>query len=289
MGLQDDLLFNVPEPTAALGAIEFRIDGGTTRKVDYVAVEEPLEVRVVHFDSGRLVTSKVAVTMRTPGDDFELAVGFLHSEGVIRSAGDVTSVSYCTEPNEPQRFNIVNVQLSPNVTFDAESLSRRVFTSSACGVCGTASLEYVQKVCATKPVGDFAVGRELLCSLLSKLRDAQRFFSRTGGLHASALIDTEGSLLAVREDVGRHNAMDKLVGHLLLEGRLPASNKIVLVSGRASFELVQKAVLAGIPMLVAVGAPSSLAVELAEKYGVTLVGFLRENRFNVYSSPERIV
>lgn len=289
MSWHDELLFNVSEPTVALGVREYRVGGDVTEKVDYVVTEEPLEIRVVHWDSGRLVTSRVTVTMRTPGYDFELAVGFLHSEGVIRSARDVASVSYCTDPNEPQRFNIVNVQLEPNVAVDAESLSRLVFTSSACGVCGVASLEYVQKLCAVRPVGDFVIGREVLASLPSKLRGAQRFFTRTGGLHASALIDVDGSLLYVREDVGRHNAMDKLVGHLLLEGRLPASNKIVLVSGRAGFELVQKAVLAGIPMLAAVGAPSSLAVELAEKYGVTLVGFLRENKFNVYSSPERII
>ncbi len=288
MNWQDDLLFGVPESTVALRVREYRVNGDVAGKVDYVAAEEPLEIRVVHWDSDRLVTSRVAVTMRTPGNDFELAVGFLHSEGVIRNARDVTGVSYCTDPSEPQRFNIVNVQLSPSVSFDAESLSRRVFTSSACGVCGAASLEYVEKLCAVKPVGDFVIERKVLASLPSKLRGAQRLFSRTGGLHASALMDADGSLLLVREDIGRHNAMDKLVGHLLLGGGLPASNKIVLVSGRAGFELLQKAALAGIPMLVAVGAPSSLAVELAEKYGITLVGFLREDKFNVYSSPERI-
>ncbi|MEM0322128.1 MAG: formate dehydrogenase accessory sulfurtransferase FdhD [Thermoprotei archaeon] len=288
MGWSSELVFDAPGPTEALRVGGYRVGIEPAEIVDYVAVEEPLEIRVLHWDSGQLTRNSVAVTMRTPGNDFELAVGFLYSEGVIRSARDIQSVSYCTDPDEPQRYNIVNVQLAEGVGFNPESLSRRVFTSSACGVCGTASLEQLEKLCPVKPEGNFTIKQEVLFSLPSKLRGAQRFFQKTGGLHASALIDIDGSVLAVREDVGRHNAMDKLVGHLLLDGGLPASNKIVLVSGRAGFELVQKAVLAGIPMLVAIGAPSSLAVKLAEKYSVTLVGFLREDRFNVYSAPNRI-
>lgn len=277
-----------PEPVSSVGVVGYRSDGTKTSSVDYVASEEPLEIRVLHWVQDRLVTSRVAVTMRTPGHDFELAAGFLYSEGVLRGPKELEGISYCTDPAEPQRFNIVNVRLRRGVPFDEGSLSRNVFTSSACGVCGRAALEYVEKACPTRPVGDFAVKPETLFSLPSKLRGAQSVFSMTGGLHASALVDPDGKLLLVREDVGRHNAMDKLVGHLLLEGLLPAHNRIVVVSGRASFELVQKAVLAGIPMLVAVGAPSSLAVELAEQFGVTLVGFLRENRFNVYCAPHRI-
>lgn len=276
------------EPASSVRVIGYWADGKRTLSVDYVASEEPLEIRVVHWDGGRPTTSRVAVTMRTPGHDFELAVGFLHSEGVLRGLGELEAVSYCTDPEEPQRYNVVNVRLKRGVAFDPKSLSRNVLTSSACGVCGEAALEMVEKTCPAKPVGDFAVKPETLFALPSKLRRAQSLFSVTGGLHASALFDPKGDLIALREDVGRHNAMDKLVGHLLLEGMLPAKNTLAVVSGRASFELVQKAVLAGIPMLVAVGAPSSLAVTLAEKYGVTLVGFLRENRFNVYTAPERI-
>jgi len=276
-----------PEPLTTVRVLEYR-DHSLFTKMDYVATEEPLEIRVIHGSYDAPVTSKVALSMRTPGNDFELALGFLYSEGVIRSRDDVERVSYCTDPNEPQRFNIVNVRLKVGVKFDPSNLSRNVFTSSACGVCGKATLENLKTVCPTKPLGEITLNPSFIASLSEKLKLSQRFFLRTGGVHASALFEQDGSLLLIRDDVGRHNAMDKLIGSLLLEKKLPASNKLVMVSGRASFELVQKAILAGIPVLVAVGAPSSLAVELAQEYNLTLIGFLRDDKFNVYSGFERI-
>ncbi|MHB1868749.1 MAG: formate dehydrogenase accessory sulfurtransferase FdhD [Nitrososphaerales archaeon] len=228
--------------------------------------------------------------MGTPGNDFELSAGFLLSEGVARNREDIVRMSYCTDPEEIQRYNIVNVYLSENVLFDTQQLSRHVYTSSSCGVCGKASLEQVRTVCNRLPVGTVKVSSKIILSLPSKLKDAQNIFTKTGGLHAAALFDAaSGSVIKLREDVGRHNALDKIVGSLLMAGSLPASETLLMLSGRASFELVQKAAVAGIPFICAVGAPSSLAVELACEYKMTLVGFLRENSFNIYSGGERII
>lgn len=266
------------------------VDGERARyRQDEVAIEEPLEIRLFAWRDGAPVRHRIAVTMRTPGNDFELAAGFLLTEGIINEAPAIERISYCTDPGEPQRQNIVNVELSPHVAFDPERLSRHVYTNSSCGICGKASLESVRAVCRRKPTGNMRLAPELLAALPEEQRRAQRIFSRTGGLHASALFDADGRLQLLREDVGRHNAMDKLVGSLLLSNRLPASDTIVLVSGRASFELVQKAAMAGIPALAAVGAPSSLAIELAREFGMTLIGFLRGARFNVYAGAERIL
>lgn len=263
-------------------------DGRPRYRDDELATEEPLEVRVLTPSAGRWACHRVAVTLRTPGHDFELAAGFLYSEGVISDRRAIARIAYCTDPDEPQQYNVVNVYLEPGVSFDPERLSRHVYTNSSCGVCGKAALEFIRVVCPRPPVGDFRLSPDFFRSLPEALQSAQRIFARTGGLHASALFDRDGRLILLREDVGRHNAMDKLVGALLLEDRLPASNTVVLVSGRASFELVQKALLAGIPVLAAVGAPSSLAVDVAREFGMTLIGFLREGRFNVYTGPERI-
>ncbi len=263
-------------------------NGSVQSRADELATEEPLEVRVAYFEAGVERRRSVAVTMRTPGNDFELAAGFLYSEGVISGPEAVGQIAYCTDVDGPQMYNVVTVHLRPGVPFDPERLSRNVYTTSSCGVCGKASLELVRTVCPSRPVGDFRLRPEVLLRLPDTLVRAQPVFARTGGLHAAALFDGTGRLLLAREDVGRHNAMDKLIGALLLAGGLPASNTVVLVSGRASFELVQKAVLAGIPVLAAVGAPSSLAVELAREFGLTLIGFLRADRFNVYSGAERI-
>jgi len=263
-------------------------DGRPRYRDDELATEEPLEIRVLTPSAGRWTCHRVAVTLRTPGHDFELAAGFLYTEGVVPDRRAIARIAYCTDPGEPQHYNVVNVYLAPGVPFDPERLSRHVFMNSSCGICGKAALELVQAVCPRPPVGDLRLSSDFLQSLPEALRSAQRIFARTGGLHASALFDQGGRLTLLREDVGRHNAMDKLVGALLLEGRLPASNTVVLVSGRASFELVQKALMAGIPVLAAVGAPSSLAVDLARAFGMTLIGFLREGRFNVYTGVERI-
>ncbi len=223
--------------------------------------------------------------MRTPGGDFELAVGFLFTEGLIRGPKDIAKVSYCELPPEEQHYNVVTVRLS--VPFDAERVKRNFFSSSSCGICGKGSLEDVEVRCA--PVGPGpAVGRSTISGLPEALRRAQPVFEQTGGLHAAALFDADGSLLSLREDVGRHNAVDKLIGEALLNGGDALSERVLLVSGRVSFEIAQKAAVAAVPIVAAVGAPSSLSVEAAERFGMTVVGFVRDGRFNVYSHPERI-
>lgn len=261
--------------------------GAVEHRPDLLAVEEPLEIRVVPEVAGRRRRHSLAVTMRTPGHDFELAAGFLLSEGVVGGKDGIWHVAYCQETPEAQR-NVVEVMLAPSVPFDPARFSRNVYTTSSCGVCGKTSIDLVQAVCPRRPAGNARFQRDLLPRLPAVLREAQAVFSHTGGLHAAGLFDPEGRLLLLREDVGRHNAVDKVIGALLLEGALPASDRLLLVSGRASFELVQKALMAGIPALAAVGAPSSLAVELAGDLGLTLVGFLSERRFNVYAGEERI-
>ena len=263
-------------------------DGQRVRRQDELATEEPLEIRVVWVDQAGPRTERVAVTMRTPGNDFELAAGFLFTEGAIASRDAVDSIAYCTDPDEPQQYKVVNVFLRPGVPFDTARLSRHVYASSSCGICGKASLELVRTVCPHLPIGTVPIASAQLLALPERLRQAQTVFARTGGLHAVALFTPDGDLRVAREDVGRHNAMDKVIGTILLDGTLPASDTVALVSGRASFEVVQKALMAGIPTLAAVGAPSSLAVDLAREAGMTLIGFLRDGRFNVYSGGERL-
>jgi FdhD protein len=228
--------------------------------------------------------------MRTPGADFELAAGFLYSEGVVSSRQDIERISYCVDPNVDgeQRYNIVNVKLREGLSIDLQPLERHFFTTSACGVCGKASLEALRlRGCSVIP-DTLEVAAEVIYSLPEQLRSAQRVFSITGGLHAAALFDAQGQLLSVREDVGRHNALDKLVGSALLSDQLPLNNHIVLVSGRSSFEILQKCLAAGVPIVCAVSAPSSLSVALAREFGITLIGFLRGERFNVYAGRERL-
>ncbi len=227
----------------------------------------------------------VAVTMRTPGNDFELACGFLFTEGLI-GPGDVAQVSYCDSLDGDQEYNVVTVRTAGPV--DATVISHRNFYStSSCGICGKASLEEIEVHCA--PIGDGPlVRRDTIVSLPERLRSRQRVFDRTGGLHAAGLFSAEGEPRAIREDIGRHNAVDKIVGRSLLAAELPLGRSILLVSGRAGFEIVQKAAVAGIPVLCAVSAPSSLAVEAADRLGMTLIGFLRDESFNIYAHPERI-
>lgn len=267
------------------------VSRGTFReRLDRLAAEEPLEIRVLKYNNlnSDWTQYSIAVTMRTPGSDFELAAGFLFSEGVIKKKRDIERITYCTDPKERQQYNIVNVYLSDEVKFDPNTLSRHVYTSSSCGICGKGSIEQVKASCSNKPIGTFQISFEKLAGLPAKLNESQNIFSLTGGLHASGLFDSGGNLLTSREDIGRHNALDKVIGFLLMRDRLPASNTILLVSGRASFELVQKASLAGIPCIAAVGAPSNLAVSLAKEYGMTLIGFLKGERFNVYNAKERL-
>ena len=250
---------------------------------DRVAVEEPLEIRLGFETHGERRTRTVSITMRTPGDDADLATGFLFSEGIIRAPDDIAVVKPCTGDNA------IRVELEDGIGVDLGTLERHFYTTSSCGVCGKASLNalYVNGVrpfSHSTPVFD----PDVLVSIPDLLRDAQSTFDKTGGLHAAAAFDTAGDLIVVREDVGRHNAVDKVVGALLAAGRLPAQDLGLMVSGRASFELTQKALVAGMPLLAAVSAPSSLAVELAQEFNVTLIGFLRDGAFNVYAAKERI-
>ncbi len=258
-------------------------DGATGHRADTLVAEEPMEIRL----NGR----PLAVTMRTPGDDFALALGFLVSEGVLASAEEVAGVVYCAGATSDggNTYNVVDVTLAAGVPVPDVGLERNVYTTSSCGLCGKASLDAVRTATRMPPPAPDrpALTPGLLAALPDRLRSAQAVFERTGGLHAAALFSGAGELLDVREDVGRHNAVDKLVGRALREGRLPLHDLILMVSGRASFELAQKAVMAGIPVLAAVSAPSSLAVDLAAEAGLTLVGFLRGSSMNVYAGEER--
>lgn len=250
---------------------------------DRVAIEEPLEIRLGFEAEGERLTKSVSITMRTPGDDEELALGFLFGEGILQSHNDVALVKPC------QGDNTLRVELESGVAVDLDRLQRHFYTTSSCGVCGKASLDALS-VQGRKPVptqsGQFR--HSMIITIPDRLRAAQRTFDETGGLHAAAAFDAQGELVVVREDVGRHNAVDKVIGALLSAGRLPASDLGLMVSGRASFELMQKTLVAGIPMLAAVSAPSSLAVELAREFNVTLIGFLRGDNFNIYAGEDRI-
>jgi FdhD protein len=261
-------------------------DGSTRIRPDVLATEEPMELRLISGGARQTV----AVTMRTPGADFELAAGFLYGEGIVSSPEDIEKISYCVDADvdAEQRYNIVNVELRGGRGYDLRPLERHFYTTSACGVCGKASLEQLElRGCPVIPPGP-EIAPETIYSLPEKLRGAQGLFEATGGLHAAALFDAEGNLVALKEDVGRHNATDKLLGWALLEGRLPLSDHIVMVSGRSSFEIMQKCLTAGVPIVCAISAPSSLAVDVAREFGMTLVGFLRGSKFNVYAGSERI-
>jgi FdhD protein len=228
--------------------------------------------------------------MRTPGHDYELAAGFLYSEGIIEGSQVIERVSHCQDPEIDQHYNIVNVYFKPGAAFDSSLLTRNFYTTSSCGVCGKASLEALELKDYPDPAPDGPrVPVQLVYSLPDSLREGQRVFDRTGGLHAAGLFDVEGNLVSLREDVGRHNAVDKVVGQALLSGKLPLADRILVVSGRTSFEIMQKALAAGIPVVVAVGAPSSLAVDIAQQFGMTLIGFAKKDRFNVYAGEGRLV
>jgi FdhD protein len=261
--------------------------GSAASVPDVLAAEEPLEIRV--GPSGTARRPPLAVTMRTPGEDLDLALGFLFGEGVIRSAEDVRTAQLCAGDAGPNTYNVVDVALEPSVPAPQTDPSRAFYTTSSCGVCGKASIDAVRTRSAFDVASDtIAVGGPLLSALPDRLRAAQRTFDSTGGLHAAGLFTADGELLCAREDVGRHNAVDKVVGWALRAGRLPLAGHVLLVSGRASFELTQKAWMAGVPLLAAVSAPSTLAVDVATEAGMTLVGFLRGGHMNVYTRPDRI-
>jgi len=262
-----------------------RKDGSFASKPDVLVTEEPLEIRA---ESPSQHAQPIAVTMRTPGHDFELAVGFLYTEGMIKHSDDLRTVRYCQLPDSAeQQFNVVTVSLS--APFD-EALSRRgMVTSASCGICGTTSIEQLsQTVCRIDSKIGPVMSSVMLISLPDIVRKAQPTFDRTGGLHAAGLIDSKGVAMCVREDIGRHNAVDKVIGHAVLENKLPISDHALVVSGRLSFEIIQKAAMAGIAFIAAVGAPSNLAVQTAEDLGITLVGFVRDGTANIYTHKHRI-
>lgn len=280
-----------PEPAYSETAVR-RVAAGTVDidSHDVLAIEEPLEIRIGWRTGGRLEHRAISITMRTPGDDLNLAAGFLFTEGIVASADQIADVRHCGLPAKDKNIqNTVVVELEDGVDIDFKRLERNFYTTSSCGVCGKSSIEALHTGVGTIGGGDLRVASEVIHRLPDTLRASQNVFDQTGGLHASALFNIKGELETLCEDVGRHNALDKVIGRKFLAGREPLSDLILLVSGRSSFELVQKALMAGIPVLAAVGAPSSLAVELARQYGMTLIGFVRDGRFNIYTGETRIV
>jgi len=255
-------------------------DGSAVRKDDFLAAEEPLEIRIGE--------NPLSVTMRTPGHDVELAAGFLFTEGLVQRHEQIVALENVTSDDDGKRGNVVRAELSSEALPDFEKLRRHFFAASSCGICGKASIDAVRSRLLRTPNPDFRVAPNLIVRLPEALRSAQDVFERTGGLHAAALFDAEGKLLIVREDIGRHNAVDKVVGWALLNGLIPLSDCVLLVSGRGGFEIIQKAIVAGIPVVASVSAPSSLAVQLARELRLTLIGFLRGNRFVVYAGEDRV-
>jgi FdhD protein len=288
----------------ARAIIHTRADKVTGQEVrcasEAVATEEPLEIRLVYGPRHARAMKSISVTMRTPGYDYELAAGFLMTEGVIHDPADIVRIVYAAEQGESDaaaearsegyepRRNIVLVELAPNVEVSIANLERNFYTTSSCGVCGKASLLALRTVCPPRTRNTFSIDVELLYRLPTRLREAQSVFDRTGGLHGAGLFDATGTLIAVREDVGRHNAVDKLLGSEFLADRTPLTNHLLLLSGRASFELLQKAAMGGLSMVAAIGAPSSLAVTVARDFDIVLVGFLREGHMNVYHGTDHI-
>ncbi|MGA7919373.1 MAG: formate dehydrogenase accessory sulfurtransferase FdhD [Candidatus Acidiferrales bacterium] len=255
-------------------------DGKLRRKDDYLAGEEPLEIR--------LGDEPLSVTMRTPGHDLELAAGFLFTEGLVQKYSHITSLDASTSDNGAKLGNVVQAQISPEFAPDLQKMRRHFFAASSCGICGKASIDAIRSRCLAPANADFRLHPEILLRLPESLRSSQDVFERTGGLHAAALFNSVGELLVLREDIGRHNAVDKVIGWALLKARVPIADCVLLVSGRGGFEIVQKAIVAGLPVVASVSAPSSLAVQLARELRLTLIGFLRGRRFVIYSGEERI-
>lgn len=263
--------------------------GGVEERDDVVAIEEPLEIRLVYGPEGRRRSKSLSITMRTPGHDFELAAGFLLSESIVTRADQILAFEYVgRESDEGGRHNRLQVELQYDVEFDLSLLQRHFYTTSSCGICGKASLEAVRAQGIARLTDSMVVDSKVVFGCPGQLRSRQSMFDRTGGIHAAGLFDVQGRIQAIQEDVGRHNAVDKLIGSQMIVGSFPLAGRMIVVSGRASFELMQKALLASIPILMSVGAPSSLAVEMAIEFNMTLVGFTSDQRFNVYSGRERI-
>ena len=271
------------DTSSTIGTIIKKVNtAGVIASDDLLAREEPLEIRIMYGPETARIQKNLSITMRTPGNDPELATGFLFTEGIINSFHDIKSVL--------SNDNIITIIISPKVELQLNKLERHFYTTSSCGVCGKSSIDAVRTICRFPSTDDsLTYPAELIYKLPDMLRKQQDVFESTGGLHASALFDTGGDLLLLREDVGRHNALDKLIGVALEKGMLPLDKYLLLLSGRASFELIQKAMMAGIKMVAAVGAPSSLAVEMAKESGMTLIGFLRDQRFNIYTGEQRVI
>jgi FdhD protein len=273
----------------------FQVKGQTQHVIneidDLLVIEEPLEIRIVIENDYSIEEKSIAVTMRTPTHDFELVLGFLFTEGMIQHFSQIKGIRYCMESNKrDESTNIVKVTLNPSVDIDWERLQRNFYTTSSCGICGKSSIASIRTMsCYTANSLEQSYTQDLIFSLNQKAKAHQINFKYTGGLHASALFDDKGNILIIREDVGRHNALDKVIGAMFAQNKLPLEDKLLWVSGRLSFELVQKAMMAGIHTIVAVGAPSSLAVDLAKEVGMTLIGFAKEEKFNIYCGKERIV
>ncbi|MCR9286846.1 MAG: formate dehydrogenase accessory sulfurtransferase FdhD [Bacteroidetes bacterium] len=256
---------------------------------DSLVIEEPLEIRIGYGSLQKRLQKSISVTMRTPGNDFELATGFLFTEGIIKHKKDILKTEYVPTFHQDSKENIVKIELAPSVEFEMANLERNFYTTSSCGVCGKASIEAVH----SNEIPDLNTGYPIFeVSEILKFPDSliqrQNLFEHTGGLHAAALFNSKGELTLIKEDIGRHNAVDKLIGSALLKNKVPLSDYLILVSGRAGFELVQKSIVAGIPILAAVGAPSSLSTKLADESGMTLIGFLKNEKFNIYTHSERI-
>ena len=302
--VQTDASFSGTRPSVRRAKI-FRVKRGEISMLqDAIAVEEPLEIQLVYGAADDRKVKSISITMRTPGNDDELAAGFLMTEGVVRDATHITSIGtpspVKTAPSSGAgvrqvalptglRSQVIRVELSPEVEVSMSTLERNFYTTSSCGVCGKASLLALRTLCPLPQRDNFMVRSDILSTLPQKLQPVQAAFKETGGLHAASLFTADGELHSVREDVGRHNAVDKLLGEAFLQDATPLRNHLLLLSGRASFELLQKAVMGGIPMVAAIGAPSSLAIEVAREFSITLVGFLRPESFNIYSAPERVL
>jgi FdhD protein len=268
----------------------WKVNGGTSREeIDRLAGEEPMEIRIESGMKGHRETTPLSVTMRTPGHDFDLAAGFLFTEGIVSRPRDIVRLEYCTDPGVDQEYNIVSAVLRPGVDVRPDRLTRHFYTTSSCGVCGKTALEAV-RVAVREPIPKDRpqVESNTIARVPEELRKNQTLFSETGGLHAAGLFDGAGKLSGLREDVGRHNAVDKIIGDAFLAGHVPLSESVLAVSGRGSFEILQKAAVAGIPFVLAVGAPSNLAVSIAEEFDITLIGFARGDRFNIYAGSQRV-
>ena len=280
-------------PISPVNILKVTLDDSIEQS-DLVVVEEPLEIRLGYGSMENRQQRSVSVTMRTPTHDFELALGFLYSEGIITSYNQILSIKYCADAGKQATQNIVRVEMKPEVIFNAQSLQRNFYATSSCGICGKASIEAIDSMICDLPkqkLEQYAlkISKDYIINLPKRLTQRQKVFEYTGGLHAAALFDELGKIILLREDIGRHNALDKLIGNALTQDLLPLNNKVLLMSSRASFELIQKVVMANISIIATIGAPSSLAIQTAEQFGVTLIGFLRNESFNIYSGKERIL